>query len=170
MKSARGFTLIELLVVISIIAILAVIGATIFSGVQSGARDAKRRGDINAIASALEVQYLDRLGRCPLQSIDSAGYCPIQAIYFSNNAIPTHPNGASYCISYPGSPGGADLPAGNPTDMTGSVDGPDNCTPAPLTFKAINNSPPLDPSLNSIAWRVCTKLESGNIYCKRSLR
>ena len=54
-KSALGFTLVELLIVISIIAVLSVIGVTVFSGVQKSARDAKRRGDIDAIAKALEV-------------------------------------------------------------------------------------------------------------------
>ena len=52
-----GFTLIELLVVISIIAVLSVIGMVVFSGVQKGARDAKRRGDVDAIAKALELHY-----------------------------------------------------------------------------------------------------------------
>lgn len=52
----KGFTLIELLVVISIIAILSLIGITVFTGVQKNARDAKRRGDMKAISNALE-QY-----------------------------------------------------------------------------------------------------------------
>lgn len=164
-QDKRGFTLIELLVVISIIAILSVIGITVFTGVQKGARDARRRSDIKAIATALEIQYLDRLGRCPLQVSDSTGYCPIQAIYFSNNTIPTHPNGAAYCISYPGTPGGASLPANNPATMPDPLDGSSNCSFT--DFKAIDTS---DPSLNSIAWRVCTKLESGDIVCQRSLR
>ena len=53
----KGFTLIELLVVISIIAILSAIGMTVFSGVQKGARDAKRVADLNAIATSLEIFY-----------------------------------------------------------------------------------------------------------------
>lgn len=59
MKTERGFTLVELLVVIVIIAILATVGLTLFSSSQTSARDAKRKEDINAIASALEVHFGD---------------------------------------------------------------------------------------------------------------
>lgn len=52
-----GFTLVELLVVIAIIAVLSVIGIVVFTGVQKGARDAKRRADINAISKSYEVKY-----------------------------------------------------------------------------------------------------------------
>src|SRR3989344_7319438 len=56
LPNKKGFTLIELLVVISIIAILSIIGVTIFTQAQKSARDAKRREDVAAIQKAFE-QY-----------------------------------------------------------------------------------------------------------------
>ena len=55
MINKRGFTLVELLIVITIIAVLSVIGITVYSGVQKNARDARRRADIDSIAKALEI-------------------------------------------------------------------------------------------------------------------
>lgn len=87
-NNPSGFTLIELLVVISIIAILSVIGITIFTGVQKNARDAKRRGDVDAISKALEVNKT------------ATGYQLLNDNQFANGKIPlvdsqAHP----YCIN-----------------------------------------------------------------------
>lgn len=60
----NGFTLVELLVVISIIAVLSVIGITIFSSAQKAGRDAHRRSEIDAVAKALEVHYQNGLYEC----------------------------------------------------------------------------------------------------------
>ena len=82
-----GFTLVELLVVISIIAILSVIGITVFGGVQKGARDARRRADIDAISKALEVHY----GKCAEENLGGGPYCAFNGTWFSSGVIPIDP-------------------------------------------------------------------------------
>jgi len=60
MKSRKkGFTLIELLVVIAIIGILATIILVTYSNLQAKSRDSKRKGDLQAISSSLELYYAD---------------------------------------------------------------------------------------------------------------
>ena len=65
-KYSQGFTIVELLVVVAIIAVLSVIGITIFTGVQKGARDSTRRADVNAIAKAMEANKTSNsnIGTC----------------------------------------------------------------------------------------------------------
>lgn len=106
-KKTRGFTLVELLVVISIIAILSITGLTLFSGVQKNARDAKRRGDGNAIAKALEAYYLANNFNYPTShgvgctsANGNSDYCmssqtqpwiPGLGTYMSGDIVPTPP-------------------------------------------------------------------------------
>ena len=54
-RSCHGFTLIELMVAISIVAILSTVGMSFYGTAQKSARDSKRKQDINAIATALEI-------------------------------------------------------------------------------------------------------------------
>lgn len=87
-KTSKGFTLVELLVVISIMAILGVIGVTIFSNTQRTARDAKRKADIAAMSDAMEANY-----------IQGTGYpTTITGTWFSDGAKPVNPapGGAAY--------------------------------------------------------------------------
>lgn len=90
-KNPSGFTLVELLVVVSIIAILSVIGLAVFTGVQKGARNARRQSDIDAISKTLETHYND--SACGASA--ALPYCPVttstQAILFSNGTIPSNP-------------------------------------------------------------------------------
>ncbi|HEY5601420.1 MAG TPA: prepilin-type N-terminal cleavage/methylation domain-containing protein [Patescibacteria group bacterium] len=55
----KGFTLIELLVTIAIIGILSAIGLIAFTSAQQRSRDAKRKGDLKSIQSALEIYHSD---------------------------------------------------------------------------------------------------------------
>lgn len=87
-NNPAGFTLVELLVVISIIAILSVLGISLFGGVQQRARDARRRTDIGAIKNALEQRFDSTTGLYP---------GPLVSTWFANNAIPLDPTtGSAY--------------------------------------------------------------------------
>ncbi|MDQ3098431.1 MAG: prepilin-type N-terminal cleavage/methylation domain-containing protein [bacterium] len=55
----QGFTLIELLVVISIIGILSALLLPNLTSAQARARDARRKSDLKAIATGLELYYND---------------------------------------------------------------------------------------------------------------
>ena len=100
MINRKGFTLIELLIVISIIAVLSVIGITVFTGVQKGARDARRRGDIDSIVKAYEVKY---------NSTGSYGNSSIEGSYFASGSLPKDPKGADYTIYTDSSSGGVKI-------------------------------------------------------------
>lgn len=56
----KGFTLIEILISISIIAVLTAVGIVSYVSINRNARDAKRRGDIEQIRSALEFYRSDK--------------------------------------------------------------------------------------------------------------
>ncbi|MBI2018651.1 prepilin-type N-terminal cleavage/methylation domain-containing protein [Candidatus Daviesbacteria bacterium] len=98
-KNPHGFTLVELLVVISIIAILSVIGITVFGNVQQRARDARRKADIDSIAKAMEANY---------NTVTCVGtYCALADSFFANGKVPVDPinagttcsaNSCKYCV------------------------------------------------------------------------
>lgn len=142
-NNPQGFTLVELLVVISIIAILSVIGVTIFTGVQRNARDARRRADIDAIAKALEVNRT------------AVGYVVLAATQFANGVIPlTDPQNIAYC--------GNSAANTQPADITAA-----GCA-APGGYAAVSATVP--PAGTS--WKICAWLEAGGAggvaaaYCR----
>lgn len=91
-QDKRGFTLVELLVVIAIIAILSTVGVVTFRGVTSGARDAARKADLNAISKAYEVKYTA-----------NGVYSTLVPEDFASGKIPQNPKGGNYtCVIGPG--------------------------------------------------------------------
>jgi len=60
MKQKKSFTLIEMLIVIVIIGILAAALVPRLQSVQSRARDAKRKADLNQLNTAMQIKYGDR--------------------------------------------------------------------------------------------------------------
>lgn len=93
-KHNKAFTLIELMVVISIIAILASVGVSVYANAQKIARDGKRQGDIKEIQKALEQYYA--VTRTYPGSNSAAGTLATVNSYFQNGIVPTDPTGPSY--------------------------------------------------------------------------
>lgn len=146
----KGFTLVELLVVVGIMAVLSVIGISIYGGARSQARDARRRLDIDAIANALEAN------RKP----GASSYEAMANGWFASGSVPTDSNNgsATYCAAASVTPGS---PPATPTTWL-------NATACPSGFSAAVVGNP-----GAVAsWTVCALLERGsnpsNIYCKKS--
>lgn len=99
-KYQKGFTLIEILVVIAIIAVLTGIGLASFQGAQAKARDAKRKGDLKAVATALQALYNDNQ-KFPNPTGDQnlSSYTPLTSNYIKS--VPTDPLSGNpvYCIN-----------------------------------------------------------------------
>ena len=72
-NSNSAFSLIELLVVIAIIAILLAVSAFGLQGSRASARDAKRKSDLEAIRSALELYKSDH-NYYPLRVNEASGW------------------------------------------------------------------------------------------------
>lgn len=171
----RGFTLVELLVVISIIAILSVVGLTLFNGAQANARDARRKSDIDAIAAALEAK------RTP----GTAYYSAITATDFSSGSIPVDSTTAQYCIKLftANSDEAKDITT-NPLPTTwtadaGGVGSGSTICPSGYLLSSISTSPsygfdptrwPSSGASTVKSWRVCAKLEPSTftVYCRNS--
>lgn len=92
LPNSKGFTLVELLIVVSIIAVLSVIGVSIYSDVQGKARDAKRKADVDSIAKAYETHYVAS-AQTPYGVLDDS--------WFAGGGIPEDPiNNDPYGYKY----------------------------------------------------------------------
>lgn len=150
-KSSKGFTLMELLVVISIIAIMAAIGFTVFNNAQRNARDARRRSEVDSIAKALEIKKVP----------NATTYSVLAPTDFVNGVIPVDTTTAKYCVAESTT---STVP-GAPTTWATT----DACPTEPTGYNAVSGSAP---AATAVSWRVCTLLENGTgappSYCKSS--
>ncbi len=97
-KVQQAFTLIELLVVISIIGILIALSIFSLQGARETSRDAKRKSDLEAIRSGIEIYKSDCNNyptslSSPLVGDGSISSCPATNTYISQIPIdPISPN------------------------------------------------------------------------------
>lgn len=97
--NSQGFTLVELMVAITIVAILATIGITLFSGTQKQARDSKRKQDIDSIAIALETHYNATVNQYCTAAVGT--YCNPVDTWFSSGTKPQDPKDNSSYLDLP---------------------------------------------------------------------
>jgi type II secretion system protein G len=154
-NSSKGFTLIELMVVIAIIGTLSSIVFSSLNNARGQARDAKRKGDMLNLQTALEMYYLDN-GSYPPQGC-YAGYQTNCGVLGSTLSGPTGyiPNLAPLYISV--------LPV-DPSNNFGACNGYLYCsngTDYLLLDHAVPESWPVagtkfyDPQRPNWSWKVC---------------
>lgn len=69
LKAKRGFTLIELLVTITVMAILIAVAVVAYSNTTKTARDAKRRGDMDALQKAVMLYSVANNNQFPVPQV-----------------------------------------------------------------------------------------------------
>lgn len=99
--SQEGFTLIELLIVMTIIAVLSALSFFAISGAREAARDARRKADLEQIASALEMYKAD-CGYYPttLPNVGSSLTTPITCTGTSNVVLQSMPGDPTSSVRY----------------------------------------------------------------------
>lgn len=152
MFKRSGFTIVELMVAVAIIVILSTIAFSTYSSTQKAGRDAKRRGDIDAVAIALEANKT------------SSGYIDMAGSQFTSGNIPNDPNSTGVTVT---------TVAGCGTDPTDKCwyclrSSSNYCDPTDTTNFSINAD--RSTAAYQSSWYVCANLETGSpkYYCRKS--
>lgn len=157
-NNQQGFTLIELMVAITIVAILSMMGLVAFTSVQKNARDSRRRGDIDAIATALEAN----------KNPNQAKYAMLLVNQFAAKAVPSDPLTPTrkYCAQINAT--GTVAPDA-PTSWLGVTVCPTTTdwggSGAIFEVKAETDITGFG---GAVSWTVCAALEDTKIYCRFS--
>ncbi|HXY18258.1 MAG TPA: type II secretion system protein [Candidatus Nitrosopolaris sp.] len=134
----QGFTIVELLIVIVVIGILATLVITTYNGVQSKARDTKRKTDINALQGQVEA-YNTNAGFYPtLADMNDSAWRSTNMKGLDPSALndPQNPNPTStlcatttaHCYVYAVTPSGCDNSTTDCTSYTLSASLEDGTT------------------------------------------
>lgn len=171
-----GFTLIELLVVVAILAILSVIGYSIFSNAQATARDGIRRAEINNLGKSIESARDAVTSTYKYTDVNFASDYP--------QVKPKDPSASSakpfYCVATSTAVNPAPIPSSNPISWTASQNCPTDAAGTGYTAwttlvdntSAYNTATANALQAGSVKyWKVCTRLEvSGAFVCQTQLQ
>ncbi|KKQ83318.1 MAG: hypothetical protein UT04_C0033G0001 [Candidatus Daviesbacteria bacterium GW2011_GWF2_38_7] len=172
-NNPKGFTLIELMVVVTIIAILSVIGISVYTNAQKNARDGIRRAELSSLGKAIESakdpttssymynttnftsDYPQNLPRDPLKDSGKQYYC-VSTSTGATPAMPLVPT--AWALNCPTDTGANYTAWTTLVDKDGAYNAAANGLIAGARY-----------------WRICTKLEGpvfpttgSNPYCVSS--
>jgi general secretion pathway protein G len=125
--SERGYTLVEILVVLAIIGLLMGLVGPRILGQLSESKVKTARIQIDALAAALDLHYLDT-GRYPTSSEGLAalvqkpsGAANWNGPYLKSNVVPSDPWGRPYAYVFPGQHGTYDITSLGPEGREGGA-------------------------------------------------
>jgi general secretion pathway protein G len=137
--NGAGFTLIELLIVMSIIGILAAISIFGISGARESARDGRRKSDLEAVRSAIEIYKAD----CDQYPPSVTGGSVLTAsctgpLNTYMERVPEDPLGGSYFYSSPGTTYILCSTLEDPPSPANDTTGCGSCAGGPCEYRVIN--------------------------------
>ena len=156
-----GFTLIELMVVVVIIAILSIVGLSLYINIQKTARDSVRKQEIDSLAKSIEGSVDPQTGIYTYASAQFGNDYP--------HKKPKPIGGHFYCHN-------SSTTAGTTIDDPLLTDWPTsaNCPTVGTTDwpTLVNDSSTFVTSLplDTKSWKICARLENNTVYCVHSNR